>query len=70
MVWENYSVHPLGGRFQSRKPLCNCVHLSLFTVKLPFLGLTRTPQLKWLGCVKMLEQKRFGKIAGIPAWVW
>ncbi len=32
--------------------------------------LTRTSKLKWLGCVKMLERKRFEKIAGIPSGVW
>jgi hypothetical protein len=33
-------------------------------------ALTRSPKLKWPGCVKMLEQKRFGNIAAIPAAVW
>jgi hypothetical protein len=33
-------------------------------------SLSRSPKLKWPGCVKMLEQKHFGKIAAIPAAVW
>ncbi len=32
--------------------------------------LTRTPKFRWLGCVKLLAQKYFWKIAGLPAVVW
>jgi len=42
----------------------------LFRVVGVFRDLTRNPKLKWPGCVKILEQKRFGKIAAIPAVVW